>query len=114
MINKFFFLMLLSQLIASTSQVLLKKSAEKEYPSVIREYLNVLVIVGYGLLCISLAISILCYKKLGYMGVVIIEPIGYIIVTILSRFIFKEKMTPRKTLGMICILGGIAVFFGLG
>ena len=46
MINVFFLLMLLSETIASTSQVLLKKSAQKEYPSFIREYLNALVIGG--------------------------------------------------------------------
>ena len=37
MINKFFFFMIFAELLASTSQVLLKKSAEKEYPSFIRE-----------------------------------------------------------------------------
>ena len=71
MINPFFFLMIISELIASTSQVLLKKSAEKEYPDFIREYLNVLVIGGYGLLVLSMVISIFCYDGLGYMSVVV-------------------------------------------
>lgn len=114
MINKYFFLMLLAELIASTSQVLLKKSAEKKYPSVIREYLNALVIFGYGLLVLSMGISICCYGGLGYMGVVVMEPVGYIIVMIMSRIVFKEKVTPRKIVGMIFILGGIAVFYALG
>ncbi|MDC7293659.1 multidrug ABC transporter [Butyrivibrio sp. DSM 10294] len=112
--NVFFLLMILAELIASTSQILLKKSAEKEYPSFIREYLNVLVIGGYGMLMISMIISIFCYDGLGYMGVVVMEPLGYIIVMFLSRLVFKEKFTIRKLIGMVLILGGIAVFYGLG
>ncbi len=106
--------MLISETIASTSQVLLKKSAQKEYPSFIREYLNVLVIGGYGLLVLSMVISIFCYSGLGYMGVVVMEPIAYIIVMFMSRVIFKEKITPRKIAGMILIIGGIAAFYLLG
>ena len=111
MINIFFVLMIVAELIASTSQILLKKSAQKEYPSFIREYLNVLVIGGYALLMLSMVISIFCYDGLGYMGVVVMEPIGYIIVMFLSRLVFKEKFTVRKLIGMVLILGGIAVFY---
>lgn len=112
--NIFFFLMILAELIASTSQILLKKSAEKEYPSFIREYLNILVIGGYGMLMVSMVISIFCYDGLGYMGVVIMEPLGYIIVMFLSRIVFKEKFTLRKLIGMTMILAGISVFYVLG
>ena len=112
--NIFFLFMILAELIASTSQMLLKKSAEKEYPSFIREYLNVLVISGYGLLVVSMIITIFCYDGLGYMGVVVMEPIGYIIVMFMSRIFFKEKFTPRKLIGMVLILGGITVFYALG
>ena len=114
MINPFFLLMILAELIASTSQILLKKSAQKEYPSFIREYLNVLVIGGYGLLMVSMVISIFCYDGLGYMGVVVMEPLGYIIVMFLSRLVFNEKFTVRKLVGMFLILGGIAVFYMAG
>ena len=112
--NIFFLLMIVAELIASTSQILLKKSAEKEYPSFIREYLNILVIGGYGMLMVSMIISIFCYDGLGYMGVVVMEPLGYIIVMFLSRLVFKEKFTVKKLIGMAMILGGIAVFYALG
>ena len=114
MINVFFFLMLLAELIASTSQVLLKKSAEKNYPNIVREYLNALVIGGYMLLVLSMVISIFCYDGLGYMGVVVMEPVGYIIVMIMSRIFFKEKISARKLVGVVLILSGIAVFNILG
>ena len=71
MFNVFFLIMIFGELLASVSQVLLKKSSQKEYPSFIREYLNVLVIGGYGLLVLSMIVGIFCYKGLGYMGVVV-------------------------------------------
>ncbi|WP_026652326.1 hypothetical protein [Butyrivibrio proteoclasticus] len=109
-------LMLVAEIIASTSQVLLKKSAQKNYSSIVREYLNVLVISGYMLLVLSMALSIFCYDdtRLGYMGVVVMEPVGYIFVMIMSRIFFKEGFTKRKIIGMIFILSGIAIFNILG
>ncbi|MCR5155929.1 MAG: multidrug ABC transporter [Butyrivibrio sp.] len=114
MINVFFIIMIFAELLASTSQILLKKSAQKEYPSFIKEYLNILVIGGYGLLVLSMVLSIFCYGGLGYMGVVVMEPMAYIMVMILSRIVFKEKITPRKIIGVVLILTGIVVFYTLG
>ena len=110
MFNIFFLVMIFVELLASVSQVLLKKSAQKEYPSRIREYLNALVIGGYGLLVLSMIIGIFCYKHLGYMGTVILEPVAYILVMFLSRLVFGEKITTRKIIGMCLIIGGIIVF----
>lgn len=110
MINVFFLVMIFVELLASVSQVLLKKSAQKEYPSRIREYLNVLVIGGYVLLVVSMVIGIFCYRHLGYMGTVIMEPLAYILVMFLSRLVFGEKITTKKIIGMCLIIGGIIVF----
>ena len=110
MFNIFILVMIFVELLASVSQVLLKKSAQKEYPSRIREYLNVLVIGGYGLLVLSMIIGIFCYKHLGYMGTVVMEPIAYIMVMFLSRLVFGEKITGKKVIGMCLIIAGILIF----
>ena len=107
----FIILALAGQLIASISQMLLKKSSQTKYPSFIRQYLNLLVIGGYGLLVISMFVAIVCYKHMPYMYVVIIEPVGYILVMFLSRVIFKEKITRNKLFGMAMIIGGLLVFY---
>ena len=114
MINGYFFLVLLALLIASISQVLLKISAQRTYTNIIREYLNVFVIGGYALLMLSMVIDIFCYGGLGYLGVVVMEPISYVMVMFLSRVIFKEKIVPSKIVGMVLIIAGIAVFYLLG
>ena len=107
----FIILALFGQLLASVSQILLKKSSGKDYPSFIRQYLNILVIGGYGLLVVSMLVAIICYGHMPYMYVVIIEPVGYILVMFLSRFVFKEKITTSKIAGMVLILSGILIFY---
>ncbi|MBQ9590277.1 MAG: multidrug ABC transporter [Butyrivibrio sp.] len=114
MINIFFLFMIVSELIAASSQMLLKKSAQKEHSSIITEYLNPWVICGYGLLLLSMIVTIFCYDGLGYMGVVVMEPINYVIVLVMARLIFKEKITFRKFLGVLLIISGIVVFYMIG
>lgn len=105
-----FFLYLLAVVIASCSQILLKKSAMKQYTSFIREYLNPYVIIGYGMLFGSMILTILAYKGIEFKNGPIMESLGYVLVIIMSRFIFKEKITRSKVLGTLLILMGITVF----
>lgn len=105
-----FFLYLLSVVIASCSQILLKKSAMKQYTSFIREYLNPYVIIGYGMLFGSMILTILAYKGIEFKNGPIMESLGYVLVIIMSRFIFKEKITRSKVLGTLLILIGVTVF----
>ena len=107
----FLLLALFSVVIASFSQVILKLGASKTYNSKIREYLNVYVITGYGMLFVSMIITVVVYSRLSYLSVPVIEAIGYVLVPILSYFIFKEKFTKRKLLGIVLILTGIVIYY---
>ena len=110
--NKVFLLIALSSVtIASFSQVLLKMGAGKTYPSKIREYLNFYVITGYGMLFVSMVLTIVAYSHLSYLSVPVVEAVGYVLVPILSYFIFKEKLSKRKVLGIAFILAGIIVYY---
>lgn len=110
--NKVFLLIALSSVtIASFSQVLLKMGAGKSYPSKIREYLNFYVITGYGMLFISMVLTIVAYSHLSYLSVPVVEAVGYVLVPVLSYFIFKEKLSKRKVLGIVFILAGIVVYY---
>lgn len=104
-------ILILSLLIASISQVLLKKSAQKTYSSVIREYLNPYVICGYGMMFVSMFLTIIAYSGMEFTNVQIVEATGYIMVMIFSYLFFHEKITLRKVLGMICIFVGIGVYY---
>ena len=109
--NMHLMILVLSVLIASFSQILLKKSAQKTYSSFIREYLNPYVIFGYGMMFVSMFLTIIAYAGMEFTNVQIVEATGYIMVLILSYFFFREKITKRKLLGMLFIFGGIAVYY---
>lgn len=109
--NKFFMLLLFSVIIASVSQILLKKSAMKTYTSFIREYINPYVIIGYGMMSLSMILTIAAYSGLDYKNGAIIESLGYVIVMFLSFFLFGERISKKKVIGTILILFGIFVYY---
>lgn len=108
--NMGFFLYLLSVIIASCSQILLKKSAMKQYPSFLREYVNPYVICGYGMLFGSMLLTIVAYKGIEFKNGPIIESLGYVLVIMMSRIIFKERITKSKIIGTLCIIAGVMIF----
>lgn len=55
-------LFLVSVFISSISQIILKKSAEVKYASVIREYLNPMVITAYTIFLASTLLTTFAYK----------------------------------------------------
>lgn len=108
--NKYIVVLLISVFIASISQIILKKSANKKYETIIKEYLNIQVICGYCLLFISTILTIISLKGLPYKTVPIIETVGYIYILILSRIFLKEKITRKMIIGNIIIISGIVIF----
>lgn len=108
--NSAILILLLSIVIASFSQILLKKSALKSYKSPIFEYLNFYVICGYGLMVISMFLTMLSYARLDFTLVPVLESLGYIVVMFLSLIFFHEKITRNKAIGMFFILLGIFVY----
>ncbi len=104
-------LYILSVTVASLSQILLKKSALKQHDSFLKEYLNPYVIIGYGMLFGSMLLTILAYRGLNYKYGPVIESLGYVLVLLLSRLFFSEKISKRKLMGVGLILAGIVVFY---
>lgn len=100
-----------SVLVASFSQILLKKSAGRKYDNFIKEYLNPYVIIGYGMMVGSTILTILAYRGIAYKNGPVIESIGYILIMFLSYLFFKEPITKRKVLGNLLILLGIFIFY---
>ncbi len=109
--NKYVFLLILAVLVSSISQIILKKSSSKTYKSIIKEYLNVYVITGYGLMVLSTILVVLGLKGVPYKNEPIIESLGYLFVMILSNRLLGEKITKKKVLGNVLILVGIAVYY---
>lgn len=98
-------------IVASVSQILLKKSADKQYDSIIKEYLNFNVALGYGMLIGSTILTIIAFKGIAYKNGPVIESLGYILVMIFSYIFFSEPITKKKIFGNLLILLGIFIFY---
>lgn len=108
----YYVLCLVSVFSAACAQMLLKQAARKQYPSFLQQYLNPLVIGGYGIMGCSLLLNVFCLSK----GVMVkelggIESLSYLFVPLLSWLFFKEKVTWRKAGAIAVIMAGVVVFF---
>lgn len=103
-------ILLLSVLIASISQIILKKAADKTYKNVIAEYVNPLVIGAYSLFFLSTILTMIALKYVPLSLSPILESTSYIYVSILGYFFLKERFSKRKLLGLGLIFLGIFVF----
>ena len=102
---------LLGVLLSSFAQILLKTEASKEHASMIAEYLNPRVIIGYGIIFGCTILTLLAYR--GGLPVSwgnVLESAGYVFVTILGVTILKEKVGRDKLIALGVILAGILMF----
>ena len=103
-------LYLCSTFLSSVSQVLLKKAALREHKSVLAEYTDWRVILGYGLLVGGTRLTRLASKGGPLTDGPVLEATGYIYVTIFGVTIFHEKMNPKKIAALVMIVAGILVY----
>ena len=103
-------ILLLGTFIAAVSQVILKKAAQKEYPSKIAEYLNFPVIFAYTLFVLTTFMCIYAYKVVPLSFGPVLESTSYLYVTAFGVIFFKEKLTVKKVAALALILIGIAVY----
>ena len=98
-------LYLCSTFLSSVSQVLLKKAAMREHTSLVAEYTDWRVILGYGLFVGCTLLTMLAYKGVPLNIGPVLEATGYLYVTI-----FHEKMNPKKIAALVMIVAGILVY----
>ena len=100
--------------VSSIAQVMLKLEALKSHDSLIKEYLNPLVIGAYVLMLVSTLMLIISFKMIPLSMGPVLETTSYIYVTIFGVVIFKEKLSRAKIVALLVILAGIGVYsFGI-
>ena len=102
--------LLLGVFVSAISQVMLKKSAMKQYDSKIKEYMNPLVIIAYIMFVGTTFLSIIAYKGIPLSMGPILEATSYIYVTFFGVKIFGEKLNLRKVVARGLIIFGIIVY----
>ena len=106
----FYIIYFVSVFLASCSQVLLKKSAQRTYESKLKEYLNPYVIGAYAVFGLTTVLTTIAYSRIPLAQGPVIETMGYIHIALLSFIFLHEKITWTKALGTACIIAGICVF----
>lgn len=103
-------IILLSNLVAAVSQLLLKQAAKKTWPNWWRSYLNVRVILAYVLFFSTTLFSVYALRFIPLSLSAALGASGQIFVPILSRLVLHEEISKRRALGMAIIVAGIVVF----
>ena len=110
MLIRYAMLIVLSSLISAFSQIMLKKAAQKEYSSKLKEYLNPLVICAYGIFVLCTLLTMYALKVVPLSMSPILEASGYIFISVLSYIFFHETLTKKQLCGMMLVLAGIVIY----
>lgn len=102
-------LRLLTPLLSSFCQLLLKHAANNDRYTGIRTFLNLPVILGYTLFFGCMIINTITLGKISLTLSGVLEASSYIYVMILSVLLLKERITRRCLLGNLLILLGISI-----
>lgn len=99
-------------LISSIAQTLLKKGAvaSLERRQILYAWLSPYSLLGYGLLFCAVLMSAYVLRFLELGVVASLTALAYPFVTLLSRWLFKERVTLRKVMGLSLICAGVLVF----
>lgn len=98
--------------LSACSQLLLKKSAQKEHKSFIQTVLNRRVITAYIIFFGSLFINITAMSRgVNLKDMPILESLGYVFVPLLSFFALKEKIEKKTVFSILLILTGVFIFY---
>jgi len=109
----YMFLFILCVFVSACSQILLKKSANKNHKG-IKIFLNKETIIGYSIFtAVTLGIALL-YQYIDLSTGALLESFSYIFIPTLSWLFFKEKLNKQQWFGVAFIVVGIMVYVFLG
>ena len=100
---------LITPLLSAISQLLLKKAADNPRLTGLRAYLNLQVIVAYGLFFGCMLLNVVALRTLDLTIASVLEASSYIYVMALSFFFLREKISARRLIGNIIIIVGIVL-----
>lgn len=98
-------LFVISILIASFSQILLKTGAGKK-----NIYINKYTIIGYSLMVVSMIFTLIGYKGVNLTLSGVLQGLSFIFVPLLSMILLKEKINKTTIVGITFIITGIIIY----
>ena len=103
-------LALSSVLVGAVSQILLKTAANRKADSFIKKFLNITVIVAYGMMFGSSLCSMFALRYLPLNLMPVFQATSFFWVLVLSHFILKEKILKQNVVGICIIFFGILIY----
>jgi len=101
---------LVSVVLSSFAQVLLKKSSSEKKSHLIFDYVNAKVIFAYGIIFLCMFLVIYAFTGMYYRYGAVIESLAYLLIMLFSRIFLKEKITLRHVIGNSIIVLGVLIF----
>ncbi len=108
--NNYMLIMIGGTFLTAISQILLKQSANKQYKSVLYEYLNWRVILSYGIFFGVLLLNTYAFTKVDLKYGAVIDTLSYVFVMLLSWLLLREKFSKGKLIGNLLIMAGVIVY----
>ena len=108
--NRYILVALVSVVLSSFAQILLKKSSAEEKKHLIFDYLNLKVILAYGIIFFCMLIMIYAFTGMYYRYGAVIESLSYLLIMLFSRMFIQEKITRRRVIGNCVIVLGVIIF----
>ncbi len=99
-------------LMTVASQILLKKGAEigKSKNSIIYSYVNAFTILGYVAFFAVTLLSLFALKEVMMKYWILLLPIQYILVSVSSYALLRERISKRQIYGTLVIISGIVIY----
>ena len=110
MINLYVAAIILSIILSSISNVLLKKSSGEKKRNIIFEYLNFKVCLAYSIYILTALLVVYAYTGIEFKLGTVLGALSYLLIMLCGRIFFNEKITVRRVLGNCVIILGIVIF----
>ena len=109
-VSRHHFLFLFAVVVAGFGQIALKKAALDKNCSLLRQYTNTYIVIGYFLLLVSMGMASIAYRGIPLKVGPVLDSLGFVLVPVLSWIFFDEKLTKAKGIGFLIIVCGVLIF----
>ncbi len=100
---------IVSVVIASFAQILLKQASEKGTDKFLKKFLNIRVVTAYALLLLSLFVNTFVLRHLELKILPCITATSFLWILLFSYLFLGEKPSSNKVIGMVMIMVGVIV-----
>lgn len=108
--SSYHFLFLFAVAVAGFGQIALKRATMERCRSLMRQYANGYVALGYFLMLCSMGMVSVAYRGVPLKTAPALDSLGFVLVPALSRLFFDEKITRAKGAGFLLIVCGVLIF----